>query len=101
MSQFLNLVLHNGPEGLGTGLLVLVIVYFMSAGNVVVTGNQKRVANIVLGILLSGVSLVNPSSPDVLVAAIATVSSALVYEGVTLIAKKQADRKAALATTAK
>jgi len=97
MSEFLDLVTSNGIEGLLVGLAVLVIVYLLGTGNVVVSGNQKRLANVVFSILLSGVSLVNPSDPEVLVSAIAMISSSLLYEGITLIAKKQAERKAAAA----
>jgi len=71
MSEFLALVTANGIEGLIVGLLVLVAVYLLGTGNVVVTGNQKRVANVVLSILLAGVSLFNPESAEVVTGAIA------------------------------
>lgn len=92
MSEFLTLVTSNGVEGLVVGLIVLLAVYALSAGNVVVTGNQKRVANVVLAILLAGVSLVNPESADVVIGAIASISSALTFEFITFLANK---RKAA------
>jgi len=95
MSEFLALVTSNGIEGLIVGLLVLVAVYLLGTGNVVVTGNQKRVANVVLSILLAGVSLFNPESAEVVVGAIASISSALLFEFITFVAKKQAERKAA------
>lgn len=95
MSEFLTLVTSNGLEGLAVGLVVLLTVLAMSFGNVVVTGNQKRVANLVLSILIAGVSLLNPESADVVTGAIASVSSALLYEFITFLAKKNADRKAA------
>jgi len=95
MSEFLALVTANGIEGLIVGLLVLVAVYLLGTGNVVVTGNQKRVANVVLSILLAGVSLFNPESAEVVVGAIASISSALLFEFITFVAKKQAERKAA------
>jgi len=95
MSEFLALVTANGIEGLIVGLLVLVAVYLLGTGNVVVTGNQKRVANVVLSILLAGVSLFNPESAEVVTGAIASISSALLFEFITFVAKKQAERKAA------
>lgn len=95
MSDFITLVTSNGLTGLIVGLAVLVAVYGMSAANITVTGNQKRIANVVLSILISGVSLVNPESADVVVGAIATVSSALVYEFIQyLLAKKNAKAEA-------
>ena len=95
MSDFITLVTSNGLTGLIVGLAVLVAVYGMSAANITVTGNQTRIANVVLSILISGVSLVNPESADVVVGAIATVSSALVYEFIQyLLAKKNAKAEA-------
>lgn len=93
MSEFLTLVQSNGITGLFVGLLVLLTVYALNAGNVIVTGGQKRSANVILSILLAGVSLLNPESADVVVASIASISSALIYEFVNyLLAKRQAQK---------
>lgn len=89
MSDFLTVVQGAGVPGLITGLVVLLAVFGLSYGGVVVTGDQKRVANIVLSILLSGVSLLNPSSTEVVTAGIASLASALVYEFVRFLASKQ------------
>lgn len=94
MENFLNLVQGNGVEGLVVGFLVLVIVYLLSAGNVVVSGGQKRLANVILSILLAGLSLTNPKEADVIVSAIASVGSALTFEFIQFLAKKQAELKA-------
>jgi len=94
MSEFITLVTSNGIEGLIVGLIVLVAVYLFSYGDLLVSGNQKRVANVVLSILLSGVSLFNPESPEVVTGAIASISSALLYEFITYLAKKRSERKA-------
>jgi len=94
MSEFINLVTSNGIEGLIVGLIVLAAVYLFSYGDLLVSGNQKRVANVVLSILLSGVSLFNPESPEVVTGAIASISSALLYEFITYLAKKRSERKA-------
>lgn len=86
MSEFLSLVQANGVTGLVTGLAVLIVVFVMSQSGVVVTKGQKQSANVVLSILLAGVSLLNPSSPDVIVASIASVGSAFAYEGLRFLA---------------
>lgn len=93
MEHFLSLVTTNGIEGLFVGLFVLVIVFALSAGNVVVSGNQKRVANLTLSILLAGVSLINPQDSQVIVSAIASISSALTFEFIQFLARKNAERK--------
>jgi hypothetical protein len=64
---------------LWTGLIVLVLVFALNEGGVVIGGTQKQTANVVLSILLAGVELLNPSSVDVLVAAIASIGSALAF----------------------
>lgn len=80
MIDFVELVKANGVLGLVTGLVVLVAVFALSKSGVVVTGDQKRFANVILSVLLAGLSLVNPEDPQVVVAAIASVASALLYE---------------------
>lgn len=92
MSDFIQLVQANGVLGLIVGLFVLVIVYGLSKGGVVVTGGQKQAANVVLSILLAGLSLLNPEGADVIVAAIASIGSALVYEFIKYLGK-QAEAK--------
>jgi len=94
MQEFLSLVQANGVLGLGVGLAVLLLVYGLSTGGVVATKGQKQSANAILSILLAGVSLLNPDSKDVVVAAIASLSSALTYEFIRFIAAKQAALKA-------
>lgn len=93
MSEFLTLVTQNGVTGLVTGLFVLLFVFGLSYGQLTVTGGQKRTANVILSIFLSGVSLVNPENPNVLVAAIASVSSALAYEFILFLGKQAEARK--------
>lgn len=88
MSDFISLVQANGVIGLVVGLVVLLSVFGLSKGGVVVTGSQKQAANVILSILLAGVSLVNPESSDVVVAAIASIGSALVYELIKWAGKK-------------
>jgi hypothetical protein len=78
MDAFLELVLGNGLLGLGVGLIVLVGVFLLGKGGVVITGDHKRIANVVLSILVA-FSAVDFSDGAGLVAAIASVASALVY----------------------
>ncbi len=80
LDSFLELVKTNGIEGLVVGLIVLVAVFALGSAQVVVTGNQKRLANVILSLLLGGVSLVGTTPSDALVAAIASLASAGLYE---------------------
>jgi len=98
MSDFIQLVQANGSLGLLIGFLVLIAVFAMSKGGVVVTKGQKQAANVILSILLAGVSLVNPESADVLVAGIASIASALVYELIHNYSKAQTTTSKAINT---
>ena len=80
LDQFLDIVKTSGPEGIAIGLVVLVIVYAISATRLVVTGNQKRIVTIVLNLLLGGVSLTGTTPQDALVSAIAMLASSGLYE---------------------
>ena len=80
MEGFVALVLASGPAGLISGLGVLVAVFLLARGGVVASGAQKQAANVVLSILLSGVSLLDPQPEAAVTAAIASVGSALAYE---------------------
>lgn len=93
MENFLQLVSQNGVEGLITGAVVLALVYALSAGNIAVSGNVKRGANVVLSILLSGVSLLDPQEGEVVEAALASVLSALAYEFIQFLMKQRAAKK--------
>ena len=80
LDQFLDIVKTSGPEGIVIGLVVLVIVYSISATRLVVTGSQKRIVTIVLNLLLGGVSLTGTTPQDILVSAIAMLASSGLYE---------------------
>ena len=80
MEIFLELVKANGLEGLFMGFVVLLAVYGLNKSGLVITGNQKRVANVALSLLLAGVSLLDPAANDVIVASIATLGSSVAYE---------------------
>ena len=80
LDQFLELVKTSGPEGIAIGLVVLVIVYAISATRLVVTGTQKRIVTIVFNLLLGGVSLTGTTPQDAMVSAIAMLASSGLYE---------------------
>ena len=80
LDQFLDIVKTSGPEGIAIGLVVLVIVYAISATRLVVTGTQKRIVTIVFNLLLGGVSLTGTTPQDAMVSAIAMLASSGLYE---------------------
>ena len=80
MEIFLELVKANGVQGLFIGFAVLLAVFGLNKSGVVVTKEQKQLANVSLSILLAGVSLLDPSQADVVVATVASLGSAVAYE---------------------
>ena len=80
MEIFLELVKANGVQGLYIGSGVLLVVFGLNKSGVVVTKGQKQLANVALSLLLAGVSLTDPSQADAVVAAVASVGSAVAYE---------------------
>ena len=80
LDQFLELVKANGAEGIVIGLVVLVLVYAASTFKLTVTGNQKRLANLILSLLLGGVALSGTTEDGAIVSAIASLASAGLYE---------------------
>lgn len=80
MEIFLELVKANGVEGLFIGFIVLLAVFGLNKSGVIVSGNQKRIANVILSLLLAGVSLTDPSQASAVIAALASLGSAVAYE---------------------
>ena len=80
MEIFLELVKANGVQGLFIGFGVLLLVFGLNKSGVVVTKGQKQSANIVLSLLLAGVSLTDPSQASAVTAAVASIGSAVAYE---------------------
>lgn len=81
LDQFVQLIQNSGPLGLAVGAIVLVAVYALTASKVVVTTEQKQAANVVLSLLLAGISLYGENSEAALAAVIASVASSLVHLG--------------------
>lgn len=86
MDAFIEIVKAGGNEGLIVGVAVLVLVFGLNKSGVVVSKGQKQTANIVLSILLAGVGLLDPSLQDVIAASLASLGSALAYEGIRWLA---------------
>jgi len=80
MDIFLELVKANGVQGLFIGFIVLLAVFGLNKSGVVVSKGQKQLANVILSLLLAGVSLTDPSQADAVIAAVASIGSAVAYE---------------------
>lgn len=85
METFLELVSNNGLQGLFIGFAVLLLVFGLNKSGVVVSKGQKQSANVVLSLLLAGVSLLDPSQGDVVTATIASLGSSVAYEIIRLV----------------
>lgn len=92
MEAFLELVKNNGIEGLVVGLFVLGALYVASKSGLAVTHKDKVLGNLILAALGSGLSLQGNTSDEVLVAAIASLGSALAYEGIRYLGKLNAPK---------
>lgn len=68
-----------GLPGLFATLIILIGVFLAKKSGLVATGNQARIANVVLSAILFGLAE-NPQSEGALMAVLASVLSALVYE---------------------
>ena len=73
--------------GLLAALVILIGVYVAKAGGLVATGNQARLANVVLSTILYGLSE-NPQSEGALLAVLSSLLAALAFEGLDYLKKK-------------
>jgi hypothetical protein len=80
LNQFVQTLQAAGLPGLLFAVLVLTGVFAAKRGKLVVTGDQARIANLALGVI-SAVLAPGADSEKALTGAIASVLSALVYEG--------------------
>lgn len=92
-SEFVNLAGEFGVQGLGLAVIVLTLIYVARVNGLVVDGKWARVANVVLSTILSGLNPLNAEAPEALVAVIASLGSALLYEFIQFASKKLADQK--------
>lgn len=88
--QLLQVAQTYGLPGLLIALVVLVGVFLAKRGGLVVTGNQARIANITLAAIIAGLDPANPEAEKAIIAAIAAIASALIYQGATYIGELKA-----------
>ena len=74
-----------GAFGLGAGLLVLIGVFVAKRSGLVVNGDQARIANVLLAVILAGLDPSNADSLNLITAAIASLASALAFELLKLV----------------
>ena len=86
--QFVSLASQYGWQGLAAALGVLVLVYLCRINGLVISGANARIANIVLSAIISGLNPLDPEASHVLVAVIASLGSALLYEFIRFAQKK-------------
>lgn len=91
--DFIEIAKEHGPEGVGLAIIVLGLVYLARINGMVINGKWARVANVVLSTILSGLDPLNPNAEESLVAVIASLGSALIYELIQLGAKRLEEQK--------
>ncbi|APU89237.1 MAG: hypothetical protein DYG85_06375 [Chloroflexi bacterium CFX1] len=91
--QFIGLAAEYGWQGMLFALVVLVLVYVARINGLVVNGNWARVANVVLAAILTGLNPLESDAEKAIVAVIASLGSALLYEFIQFATKKLAEAK--------
>lgn len=86
--QFVSIASSFGWQGLSLAIIVLVLVYVARINGLVVNGANARIANVVLSAILSGLNPLDPSAEQAIVAVIASLGSALLYEFIRFAQKK-------------
>jgi len=81
MNEFVQTLSSAGLPGMVAALVVLLIIFIAKKGGIVATGNQARFANVALGAITYGLSNA-PEAEAALTALIASLLSALFYEGI-------------------
>ncbi len=92
-SEFVNLAGEFGVQGLALAVIVLCLIYVARVNGLVVDGKWARVANVLLSTILSGLNPLNAEAPEALVAVIASLGSALLYEFIQFASKKLEQEK--------
>lgn len=76
-----------GLPGLLAAAVILIGVILAKISGLVATGNQARIANLVLSAILAGLSG-NPQSEGALLAVLSSLLAALAFEGLDYLKKK-------------
>jgi hypothetical protein len=94
--QLFNELGAAGLPGLLVALVVLVGVFLARRGGIVVSGDQARIANLMIAVIASGLDPLNVQADDALVAVIGSIVSALLFEGIKLIGDKMPSKEPAV-----
>lgn len=78
-NEFVSLLSAYGPAGIGFSLVVLILIYVARVSGLVITGNQARLANVLLSVILSGLAA-DPGAGKSLEAILISLVSSLLYE---------------------
>jgi hypothetical protein len=76
---FVDVAKSYGLLGVAIAAFILVAVYLARRSGLVVTGDQARIANLVLGAILAGLSG-DPAADTALTAVLSSLLAALMYE---------------------
>ena len=93
ISPMLEVAREFGLYGLLATLVILAGVYAARKAGIVATGNQARIANIVLSAILYGLSG-EPAAESALMAALTSIVAGLVYELLKWLGSKIPSRQA-------
>lgn len=77
-----------GLPGLLAALVILIGVYVAKKSGLVATGNQARIANVILSAILYGLGN-NPQSESALLAVLSSLLAALAFTGLEWLGNKQ------------
>jgi len=80
MSELVDFAQTLGLPGVLVALVVIVGVFLAKRGGLVVNGNTARLANVILAAILSGLADTGSTDERAIVAAIASIVSALLFE---------------------
>jgi len=76
-----------GVPGLIAALIILIGVFTAKKSGLVATGDQARIANVVLSAILAGLSG-NPQAESALTAVLSSLLAALAYTGIEWLSKR-------------
>lgn len=87
MNELLSLAQSFGWQGLAIAVGILVLVFAARKAGIVATGNHARIANIIIGAILYGLSG-DPTAETALLSTISSILAGLAYEGLQFAGKK-------------